>query len=313
MNEEGVPPDFTAGVLVRLRGLLPSLSVKERAIADVVLQDPAGVAQLSISQVARRAEVSDTSVTRFCRRLGLAGYPELRMGLAAAVQHAHSGWRLRVGMQGDIEHDDTAAEVVVKMAHADAGAIQDSVEQLDTAALDAASRLLARARRIEVYGVGSSALVAADMEYKLQHLGLPCSTFCDVHRALMNAAHLRPGDVAVGISHSGRTRETLDPLREAALHGATTLALTNDGGSPIAELADLVLCSAGREAPFRTGATVSRIGQLFVVDCLYVRLAQAKGRDAANSAFGRAFRAVERHRLPHGEDGTSEGEEQPCP
>ncbi|WP_327242948.1 MurR/RpiR family transcriptional regulator [Streptomyces sp. NBC_01320] len=315
MNEEGVPPDdSTAGVLVRLRGLLPSLSVKERAIGDVVLKDPAGVAQLSISQVAQRAGVSDTSVTRFCRRLGLTGYPELRLGLAAAVQHAHSGWRLRVGMQGNIEHDDTAAEVVVKMAHADAGAIQDSVEQLDTSALDAASRLLAGARRIEVYGVGSSALVAADLEYKLQHLGLLCSAFCDVHRALMNAAHLRPGDVAVGISHSGRTRETLDPLREAALHGATTLALTNDGGSPITELADLVLCSAGREAPFRTGATVSRIGQLFVVDCLYVRLAQAKGCDAANSALSHAYRAVERHRtVPHDEDGTSEGKEPPCP
>ncbi|MFF4764372.1 MurR/RpiR family transcriptional regulator [Streptomyces sp. NPDC001292] len=311
MSEEDLrPDDRTAGVLVRLRGLLPSLSAKEQAIAEVVLEDPAGIVQLSISQVARRAKVSDTSVTRFCRRLGLTGYPELRLALAAAVQYARSGWRLRVGMRGDIEPDDTAAEVIVKMAHADAGAIQDSVEQLDAAALDAASRLLARARRIEVYGVGSSGLVAADMEYKLQHLGLPCSAFSDVHRALMNAAHLRPGDVAVGISHSGRTQETLDPLREAALRGATTLAFTNDSGSPITALADLVLCSAGREAPFRSGATVSRISQLFVVDCLYVRLAQASGPDATNSALSLAYRAVERHRAVSGH-GASEGEERP--
>lgn len=81
MNEEGVPPDdSTAGVLVRLRGLLPSLSVKERAIGDVVLKDPAGVAQLSISQVAQRAGVSDTSVTRFCHAAGAHRLPRAAAG-----------------------------------------------------------------------------------------------------------------------------------------------------------------------------------------------------------------------------------------
>ncbi|MET9400436.1 MurR/RpiR family transcriptional regulator [Kitasatospora sp. NPDC002965] len=284
-------------LIVRLRGRLPSLSPVERAVAERVLADPAAAAALSISQLAAAARVSDTSVTRFCRTLGLRGYPDLRLALAAAQVAAADEFAVRVGADGDVTAADDTRTVVAKVARLSARAAEDTAAQLDLDALDAVVDALASARRIEVYAAGAGAVVAADLEYKLQHLGLVCAARSDVHRALMGAAHLTPADVAVGISYSGRTPEVLDPVTEAARRGATTVALTSDPGSPLAAATTRVLTFAGRESDRRTGATVSRTAQLTVVDCLYVRLAQYLDTRAAD-ALDRTRQAVTRGRTP---------------
>ncbi|MFJ8045555.1 MurR/RpiR family transcriptional regulator [Kitasatospora sp. NPDC096147] len=278
-------------LVVRLRGRLPSLSPVERAVAERVLADPAGTAALSISQLAAAAGVSDTSVTRFCRTLGLRGYPDLRVALAAAQVAADEEYAVRVGADGDVTADDDTRTVVAKVARLSARAVEETAAQLDLTVLESVVGKLAAARRVEVYAAGAGAVVAADLEYKLQHLGLVGTARSDVHRALIGTAHLTPEDVAVGISYSGRTSEVLDPIAEAARRGATTVALTSDPGSPLAGAADLVLTFAGRETAFRTGSTVSRIAQLTVVDSLYVRLAQLLESRTAD-ALHRAHEAV---------------------
>ncbi|MFJ9953238.1 MurR/RpiR family transcriptional regulator [Kitasatospora sp. NPDC091207] len=284
-------------LMVRLRGRLPSLSPVERAVAERVLADPPGAAALSISQLAAEAGVSDTSVTRFCRTIGLRGYPDLRLALAAAQVAAAVEFAVRVGADGDITAGDDTRTVVTKVARLTARAAEDTAAQLDLDALDTVVDALASARRIEVYAAGAGAVVAADLEYKLQHLGLVCAAHSDVHRALMGAAHLTAADVALGISYSGRTPEVLDPVTEAARRGATTVALTSDPGSPLAAAVARVLTFAGRESELRTGATVSRTAQLTVVDCLYVRLAQRLDTQAAD-ALDRTHQAVTRGRAP---------------
>jgi DNA-binding MurR/RpiR family transcriptional regulator len=80
--------------------------------------------------------------------------------------------------------------------------------------------------------------------------------------------------VAIGISHTGTTTDTIDAVTEARSHGATTVALTNFPRSPIAQAAEHVLTTAARETTFRSGATASRLAQLTVVDCLFVGVAQ---------------------------------------
>lgn len=120
----------------------------------------------------------------------------------------------------------------------------------------------------------------------------------DQHAALTATALLGPGDVAVAISHSGETEDTIDPLRAAGERGATTIALTNAPRSTLARSADLVLTTCARETPFRSGATVSRIAQLAVIDCLFVGVAQ-RSSDEATEALEKTHRAVQGHRRPH--------------
>jgi DNA-binding MurR/RpiR family transcriptional regulator len=114
--------------------------------------------------------------------------------------------------------------------------------------------------------------------------------------AVSSAALRDSGDVAVGLSHTGTTVDTIDALREARSHGATTVAVTNFPWSPITEVADLVLLTAARETAFRSGAMTSRIAQLTVVDCIFVLLAQ-RDLPATRVALDRTFAAAQAKRV----------------
>jgi DNA-binding MurR/RpiR family transcriptional regulator len=285
-------PDI--GILITIRSLLPNLAPVERRVGQAVLDDPAGVAWRNISELARSCGTSATSVVRFCRAIGLRGYPELRLALAGAV--AHDDAAAVAAASSDIDPDDDAATITKKIAYADAKAVTDTASHLDTAMLTRVVDALSDARRIDIYGVGASGYVAVDLQMKLQRIARPAFAFPDPHMAITSAALRERGDVAVGLSHTGTTVDTIDTLREARSHGATTVAVTNFPWSPITEVADLVLLTAARETAFRSGAMTSRIAQLTVVDCLFVTLAQ-RDLPTTRAALERTFAAAQAKRV----------------
>ncbi|WP_434451681.1 MurR/RpiR family transcriptional regulator [Lentzea sp. E54] len=286
--------------LVKIRSLLPGLARAEQRVAKVVLENPATVAHRSITEVAEQAGTSETTVTRFCKAIGVGGYPELRIALAADT--ARSQVRANHDMGGDIGPGDDLRQVVGKVAFADARAVEETAEQLDVESLDKVVQAVAGARRVDVYGFGASAFVAFDLQQKLHRIGLTCFAWNDTHIALTSAAVLTGADVAVGISHTGSTAETVEALRVAGETGATTVALTNFPRSPITEVADHVLTTAARETTFRSGAMASRIAQLTVIDCLFIGVAQHHV-DTAKTALEATYEAVSGHRLGARPDG----------
>jgi DNA-binding MurR/RpiR family transcriptional regulator len=252
------------------------------------------VAWRSISELARSCGTSATSVVRFCRAIGLRGYPDLRLALAGAV--AHDDAAAVVAASSDIDPDDDPVTISKKIAYADAAAVTETASRLDIGALVKIVDALAVAHRIDIYGVGASGLVAVDLQIKLQRIDRPAFAWPDPHMAATSAALRGKGDVAVGLSHTGTTVDTIDALTEARAHGATTVAITNFPWSPITEVADFVLLTAARETAFRSGAMTSRIAQLTVVDCLFVTLAQ---RDLPHTmeALERTFAAAQAKRV----------------
>jgi DNA-binding MurR/RpiR family transcriptional regulator len=192
--------------------------------------------------------------------------------------------------------------VVGKIAFADARAVEETAEQLDIAELRHVVDVMAAAPRVDVYGVGASAFVALDLQQKLHRIGRVSFAWSDTHIMLTSAAVLRPGDVAVGISHTGATADTIEALHQAHERGATTIAITNFPRSPITEIADHVLTTAARETTFRSGATASRIAQLTVIDCVFIGVAQ-RHRDSALTTLASTYSAVSAHRLDTRPDG----------
>ena len=195
-------------------------------------------------------------------------------------------------MTGTITATDSLAEVVAKVTHADARAIEETGAALDLAQLAAAVTAVAGARRVDIYGTGASALVGQDLQLKLHRIGLVAFVWSQYHQALTAAALVGPGDVAIGISHTGMTAEVVDALRVALERGATTIGVTNFAGSAIAQQAMLVLTTAAREPTFRSGAMSSRIAQLAVVDCLFTGVAQ-RSYDQAVQALESTYVAVQ--------------------
>jgi DNA-binding MurR/RpiR family transcriptional regulator len=289
----GAAPD----VLIRIRASWPNLSPSERRVAQLVVADPAGCAARTVTELARSTGTSQATVVRFAKRVSYPGYPELRLALAAAAADEQAR-RPETVPGTDISAKDDIATVIAKVGHLEATAVRDTASQLDPAALSAATEAVVGASRIDVYGVGASSVVAQDLRMKLHRIGRFTQAWSDFHLALASAALLGRRDVAIAISHSGTTREAVSALQEASARRASTVAITNFPDSPLAGTADIVLTTAARETPLRSGALASRIAALTVVDCLFEAVAQ---RDlvATRRALQRTFDAVsERARRP---------------
>ncbi|MDH2427262.1 MurR/RpiR family transcriptional regulator [Sphaerisporangium sp. TRM90804] len=272
-------------LVARVRAVLPSLTPSAQIIARLILDDPATVARSTITELSATSAISEATIVRTARVLGFSGYAQLRLALAAAAAAADAA---RKGpdrlVPGDLGPDDPLSDVIAKVTRAEAQAIEDTAAQLSPERLGEVVDAITAARRVDVYGVAASGLVAADMSQKLLRIGLSAHAFTDAHLALTSAVLLRPGDVAVGVSCTGETPDVLEPMRRAHKAGAATVALTNNPRSALAELCDHVLISAGRETTFRPGALASRISQLLVVDYVFVGVAQ-RTSEVSNEAL----------------------------
>ena len=268
-----------ANPMTALRTILPSLPPAERRVAEGILAQPGDVVFLSIGDLATRASTSEATVVRLCQRAGFAGYPAMRLALATQVGRSAANRSPSRIVGTDIAADDPLTDIVAKVGHADGTAISDTVEQLDVESLANVVEAVAAARRIEIYGIGASGLVALDLEHKLRRIGLPAAASVDGHLALTSAAVLTGEDLVFGLSHSGETLDVIDPVNEARERGATAVAITNYARSTLAEAADLVLTTAAQESLFRAGAMASRAAQLTVVDCIYLAVAQRDYED----------------------------------
>ncbi len=257
------------GILARLRSAHESLSSTGQRIADYVLANPQQVVRMSVTELADACEVSVGSVVRLCHQVDTRGFQDLKISLARElvepVQFIHE----------DLQPDDAVPTVVEKVFHSGIEALRDTLKVLDPEALQKAVDMILAARRVEFYGIGSAAPVAVDAYYRMLRIGINCSVVIDSHMQAVSASLLDSQSVAVTISHSGSTRETVAAARLAKHSGAGTVVITNYGKSPIQKYADVVLYTAARETQFRTEAMTSRIAELAVVDALNTCVALA--------------------------------------
>ncbi|MTK04489.1 MurR/RpiR family transcriptional regulator [Micromonospora sp. CP22] len=286
------------GLIVHISGLLPALSPAEQRVARLVVANPADAARRTITDLAAAAETSEATVIRFCRSVGVGGYPQLRIRLAAEAARRVEPPDARVA-GGDIPPGANLAQIIATVAFNDARAVEETAEQLDPAVCEQVVDAIAGAGRVDIYGAGASGFVAADFQQKLHRIGRTAFYFPDVHTALTSAALLGRGDVAIGLSHSGTTSDVVEVLEQARSQRATTVVLTNFPRSPVTEVADHVLTTAARETTYRSGATASRLAQLTVVDCLFVGVA-ARHRTRARRALETGVEAVRAHRVGSG-------------
>ncbi|GHJ46285.1 RpiR family transcriptional regulator [Catellatospora sp. TT07R-123] len=296
MERGGHSAAGTDSVLARLRAKLPEFSGALRRVAEQVLTDPAGAARATIVELAERSHTSPATITRFCRAVGFEGYADLRLAIAGETGRAarSAGWAVDIGRA--IQPGDPLERVLGQIMAADTQAMQDTAAMTDLAEVERAADAIAAAERVDIYGASGSALVGAEMQFSLHRIGIAAWSWPDVHNGLASAALLRNGDVALGISHSGQTRETIEMVAEAGSRGATTVALTSFPRSPLADVADIVLTTATQATTFRPDSLSARHPQLVVLDLLYIAVAQ-RTHERAHEAFQRTAQAVAGHRL----------------
>ena len=250
-----------------LRSAYGGLTKSERRIADYIVNHTGEVMEQTVSDLAVHAQSSEITISRFCKKLGCSGLKELKLMLAtelsAAPQKAFH----------DIQAGDTGRDVAAKVFANIAEGLQDTLSLLDYDALDAAARLLLKARRIYVFGFGNSATVCMDMATRFLRLGLAIREYADSHMQVTAAALMTADDVVIAVSHSGATKELLQSVQAAKKAGARVIVITSHGQSPLAALADICLCGMGREVQYTSEAGASRLIHMAIGDVLYTRVA----------------------------------------
>lgn len=256
-----------ANALLHLKSTYPTLRPAERRVAEQILEHPEEVVYLSITELATRAEVSDATVVKFCKRLGYKGFQEFKILLAqdVAVQPEP--------IYGEVEPDNDVPTIKEKIFQANITALLNTAKVLNSEALELTVKAFGRANEIHFYGLGASGIVALDAEQKFSRIGLRANAFVDAHMQITRGILLKPQDVAVGISYSGETVEIVEALQVAKSAGAVTVAITNFSASTVAQEADLVLLTSSQENILRSGAISSRIAQLSTIDTLFIAVA----------------------------------------
>ncbi len=264
------------GIQTTIEGLAGTLPPSMRRVARAIRENPSSVLDKTISELAEACDTSVASVVRFCRAVGLSGYPQLRMALATEIGREAAQYGDAMVLGAEIARSDTLQQIASKIASLEMLAIEETISALDFAGLERVIAAIDGAQRILLFGMGASRQVAGDLQQKLFRVGRNAFLLDDPHEALGAAALPTQGTVAMAFSHSGTTDETVGFMKLARKNGAFSIALTSVAESPLAVSADEVLLTHARESSLRAGAMVSRIAQLAMIDCVFLGVARLR-------------------------------------
>ncbi len=266
-------------ILDRVKAAIPALPPAEQRVAKLLLSDARAFATLPVSELADRAHVSKPTVVRFCRSVGYDGLADFKLKLAGSVNEGVPF------VHRAVDEDEKPGDLIVKVIDNAVAALLHYRNEAAGHAFERAIKVLSEAgrtgRRIEFYGVGNSGIVAQDAQHKFFRLGINTAAWSDNHVQLMSATMLNPGDCAVLISNSGRSRDLIEVVEVARKRGATTIVITASG-SPLATLGQLpgqILLTVDHPEDFeRYSPMVSRLLHLTTIDILTTGVALAMGQ-----------------------------------
>ena len=256
-----------AGIISAIEEQMNALSRKEKLLASYIIEHSPSISQMGITKLAEESGSSTATISRFCKIFHFAGFTEFKIKLAAELAGAPDTQSYQ-----DIVAGNSLTNIVAAMEANHLRSITDTTRLLDMKQLQLAVNALASARQIDLYGVATSGLVAQDFYQKLIRIGKRSVAFSDPHMQVTSASSLTTDDVAIGISYSGETLETIAALKCASENGATTISLTKFGNHTLSSLADICLFTSTLEEGMRRGDMASRIAQLHVIDILFVGL-----------------------------------------
>lgn len=252
----------------------------EKKVADLVLKNPRAILYNSITDLAYEAGVGETTVLRFCRKLGFNGYQSFKMTLAQSLEHEYE---ISAPLNDEITKEDSLKEVCQKTLNINISALNETNALIDYEALDKAVDYLINAKRILFFGMGSSAITAHEAKNKFMRIFPYVEASYDSHMQAMIASLMNEQEVAVAFSFSGSTKDTIEVLKQAKEAGAKTICVTRYAKSPITQYADVILLLGATEGPLQGGALSTKIAQLYIIDLLYTEFFRRNSELAAKN------------------------------
>lgn len=273
------------GSLSVISDVLPKLKGSAQKVAQFILNSPQETINLTITELGTRAGVSEASIVRFAQSLGYSGFHALKIRLAEDIVSP------MLIVHEDLMPDDGAATSVQKAMTAGLRSLEDTIHILEMPVLESAIQALCNARQIELFASGNSIPMAMDLNFRLTKIGLHSRFSVDPTMQEMYASLTSPEDVAMGISHTGSSKDTVYALELAKQRGARTICITNHSDSPLTRCSDFCLFTSTRVSHFREEHMASNLATLALTEALYVGICVERS-DASVQAVSKTLRAT---------------------
>ncbi|MFH5835194.1 MurR/RpiR family transcriptional regulator [Proteiniclasticum sp. C24MP] len=254
-------------VFDRISTLYNSFTKSEKRLADYILKQRDQIMFMSITELAEKSKVGESGIFRFCKNLGLKGYQEFKISVAQSLNSEENDTTRNIDTE--ILLNDSLDVLAGKVKQTNISALDQTYNLLDYEDLDKAVEKIIEAERIRFFGIGSSLITAMEGQNKFLRITNKAEVIIDSHFQVMTAAQMNEREVAIIISYSGQTKDSIEVARIAKESGAFVIAITRFSKSPMIAYADVTLLCGANEGPLQGGSLSAKISQLYLLDVLY--------------------------------------------
>lgn len=263
-----------------------SLSSHQKEVADYIVANITEISNMSISHLAKKCEVSNTTVLRVINKLGYESYRNFKIDLArelSATMHSENGIASFEDGYEHIDVNSTTQDVINAVTLSASAFIYEMKNSLVENEISRAVEMLCATKNVLFFGTGGSASVAMDGFHKFIRIGLNAFWDANSHITMIRLAQLGPETVIILISHTGESHEVVQCAKKMHQIGGKVIALTSYMNSTLANNADVVLYSSFYDGSSYTDALVSRLVQLVMLDILYVSVSLRKEPESSKN------------------------------
>lgn len=256
-------------ILATTKFLLPSLTAAERRVAEFVLASPKEAARMSLKKMALRCECGEATIVRLCKTIGVSGYAEFKRLLEVQLKTPPmKDDSLRFGASRGM------GEIVARVFELNILNLRKTLEVAAVEEYESACECLSAAGKICFFAIGDAMFPCSYASLRFRRIGYDCYADSDADVQIVNAYNMKEGDVAIAISHSGRTKQVVEAMRIAKERGAVTICITKAGKSELTKYSDIVLYNVTTDTTVDKEIIARRVAEQAMLDAIYMGVLQ---------------------------------------
>ncbi len=251
----------------RIRENSPGFSKGQRRIAQYIEEHSDQVAFMTASKLGQTVGVSESTVVRFATEIGYSGYPALQQAMQEMIRSKLTSVQRLERTAGNY----TEEQLLDAVLEQDIDILRRTKDNIDHAAFYQAVDVLTRARKVYIYGAGSSLALATFLAHYLRLVFdsvqlIDATSEAGIFQQLVWGGE---GDAIIAISFPRYSKKAAKTLQFAQAKKISTFAVTDSELSPLAKYAQHLLLARSDMVSF----VDSFVGPLTVLNALIVTVA----------------------------------------
>lgn len=255
-------------LIAKIHNEYKNLTTTEKKVASYILNNPQKVVDMTAKELADICKTVPSAVNRMCKSVGVDGFSKFKLSLAAAIGNDNPDIN-----SVPFDKEDSIEMIFNKVFNSGINTLKNTYKMLEFSKVEEIANKIKAAKRVLIFGVGTSAVIAQDAAYRFSQLGVQAYAYTDILQMTVMAKNMDETDVAFGISHSGTTKAVVDAMRYAKQAGAVTLALSSFAKSLLYMESDYAVSVYADEENYPVEAVSARIAHMCTVDALMMSIA----------------------------------------